>query len=164
MDLRLLSQLGERNAETLFKVIDNTSNLFFSLLIVVLTSGLPVLVGISAELPVLRRELRNGHYGFPAYFIAKTLVDSVLLIVLLNTYSFITYFLNGQLFESRRLLLTLEALTWTGLIAESQSLIIASLFSNNLFVSVYIGVLTSIPCFLFTGNLPRWLHELSLFL
>ena len=152
MDMRLLSVLGERNRETFFKMIDNTSNLFFTVLIVELTSALPVLVSLSEELPVLRRELRNGHYGFGAFFAAKTLVDSVLLILMLNTYILVTYFLNGQLFQSRRLLLTLEALTWTGLIAESQALIIASVFSENLFVSVYVGVSTSIAGFLFTGN------------
>lgn len=120
---------------------------------------------------VLLKEVRNGWYSIPTYFIGKTLADFPLEFILPTVTLVITYPLTGQpssYFEWRFLLAT-GIFVVTSLIAQTQGLIFGALFMNAMQAAVFVAPVSTTPLILLSGflirisQMPSYLQTLSAF-
>lgn len=120
---------------------------------------------------VLLKEVRNGWYSIPTFFIGKTLADFPLEFILPTVTLMITYPLTGQpssYLEWRFLVGTL-IFVLTSLIAQTQGLIFGALFMNAMQAAVFVAPVSTTPLILLSGflirigQMPRYLQILSTF-
>lgn len=118
---------------------------------------------------VLLKEVRNGWYSIPTYFIGKTLADFPLEFILPTVTLMITYPLTGQpssYLEWRFILATLIFVV-TSLIAQTQGLIFGALFMNAMQAAVFVAPVSTTPLILLSGflirvsQMPAYLQKLS---
>lgn len=118
---------------------------------------------------VLLKEVRNGWYSIPTYFIGKTLADFPLEFILPTVTLMITYPLTGQpgsYFEWRFFLAT-GIFVITSLIAQTQGLIFGALFMNAMQAAVFVAPVSTTPLILLSGflirisQMPVYLQKLS---
>lgn len=123
---------------------------------------------------VLLKEVRNGWYSIPTYFIGKTIADFPLEFVLPTVTLMITYPLTGQpsSYMEWRFLLATAIFVITSLIAQTQGLIFGALFMNAMQAAVFVAPVSTTPLILLSGFLIRisqmpsylqWLSTLSYF-
>lgn len=120
---------------------------------------------------VLLKEVRNGWYSIPTYFIGKTLADFPLEFLLPTVTLMITYPMTGQpssAYEWRFITATLVFVV-TSLIAQTQGLIFGALFMNAMQAAVFIAPVSTTPLILLSGflirikKMPIYLQYLSSF-
>lgn len=106
---------------------------------------------------VLLKEVRNGWYSIPTYFIGKTLADFPLEFVLPTVTLFITYPLTGQPESAYYWRFSLAAVVFvvTSLIAQTQGLIFGALFMNAMQAAVFVAPVSTTPLILLSGFLVR---------
>jgi ATP-binding cassette subfamily G (WHITE) protein 1 len=145
------------------QVQDRAGALFFILLNLLMANAMNNLTVFSAEKLVFQREHHARMYGLPAYFMAKTLIDLPLLILMPVIYVSAIYFAVGlQLSAAKFLILMLGAV----LISNCGAAIgfwAAATFSN-LSVALASIPLIIIPLMIFSGlfvnlaTLPVWIR------
>ncbi|KAG9509264.1 ATP-binding cassette sub-family G member 1, partial [Fragariocoptes setiger] len=120
---------------------------------------------------VLLKEVRNGWYSIPTYFIGKSLADFPLEFILPVVTLMITYPLTGQpssYLEWRFITATLVFVI-TSLIAQTQGLIFGALFMNAMQAAVFVAPVSTTPLILLSGfliriyQMPKYLQIMSLF-
>lgn len=134
---------------------ENVANLFFATMFVMYGAMLPTVLTFPLELNVFLKERRNGWYNSRTYYLAKTLADVPMQIVFPVIYGVIIFTMNGQVFSTWRLSMFLIVLILTGLVAQSQGLIVSALFMHDPNGAVFVGPMTSIPFLLFAGFFVR---------
>lgn len=120
---------------------------------------------------VLLKEVRNGWYSIPTYFIGKTLADFPLEFILPTVTLMITYPLTGQpsSYMEWRFLLATGIFVVTSLIAQTQGLIFGALFMNAMQAAVFVAPVSTTPLILLSGflirisQMPAYLQTLSTF-
>lgn len=120
---------------------------------------------------VLLKEVRNGWYSLPTYFIGKTLADFPLEFILPVVTLIITYPLTGQpsSYLEWRFLLATGVFVVTSLIAQTQGLIFGALFMNAMQAAVFVAPVSTTPLILLSGflirikQMPSYLQTLSAF-
>jgi len=118
---------------------------------------------------VLLKEVRNGWYSIPTYFIGKTLADFPLEFILPTVTLMITYPLTGQpsSYLEWRFLLATGIFVVTSLIAQTQGLIFGALFMNAMQAAVFVAPVSTTPLILLSGflirisQMPIYLQKLS---
>uniref|UniRef100_A0A6G1S5P4 ATP-binding cassette sub-family G member 1 n=1 Tax=Aceria tosichella TaxID=561515 RepID=A0A6G1S5P4_9ACAR len=118
---------------------------------------------------VLLKEVRNGWYSIPTYFIGKTLADFPLEFILPTLTLMITYPLTGQpsSYMEWRFLLATSVFVVTSLIAQTQGLIFGALFMNAMQAAVFVAPVSTTPLILLSGflirisQMPAYLQKLS---
>lgn len=118
---------------------------------------------------VLLKEVRNGWYSIPTYFIGKTLADFPLEFILPTVTLMITYPLTGQptSYLEWRFLLATGIFVVTSLIAQTQGLIFGALFMNAMQAAVFVAPVSTTPLILLSGflirisQMPLYLQKLS---
>lgn len=118
---------------------------------------------------VLLKEVRNGWYSIPTYFIGKTLADFPLEFILPTLTLMITYPLTGQpsSYMEWRFLLATGIFVVTSLIAQTQGLIFGALFMNAMQAAVFVAPVSTTPLILLSGflirisQMPIYLQKLS---
>lgn len=118
---------------------------------------------------VLLKEVRNGWYSIPTYFIGKTLADFPLEFILPTLTLMITYPLTGQpsSYMEWRFLLATSIFVVTSLIAQTQGLIFGALFMNAMQAAVFVAPVSTTPLILLSGflirisQMPAYLQKLS---
>lgn len=118
---------------------------------------------------VLLKEVRNGWYSIPTYFIGKTLADFPLEFILPTVTLMITYPLTGQpsSYLEWRFLLATGIFVITSLIAQTQGLIFGALFMNAMQAAVFVAPVSTTPLILLSGflirisQMPVYLQKLS---
>lgn len=118
---------------------------------------------------VLLKEVRNGWYSIPTYFIGKTLADFPLEFILPTLTLMITYPLTGQpsSYMEWRFLLATGIFVITSLIAQTQGLIFGALFMNAMQAAVFVAPVSTTPLILLSGflirisQMPVYLQRLS---
>lgn len=118
---------------------------------------------------VLLKEVRNGWYSIPTYFIGKTLADFPLEFILPTVTLMITYPLTGQpsSYMEWRFLLATGIFVVTSLIAQTQGLIFGALFMNAMQAAVFVAPVSTTPLILLSGflirisQMPSYLQKLS---
>lgn len=134
---------------------ENVANLFFATMFVMYGAMLPTVLTFPMELNVFLKERRNGWYNSKTYYIAKTLADVPWQIIFPVIYGTIIFLMNGQIFSTWRLAMFLLVLVLTGLVAQSQGLIVSALFMHDPNGAVFVGPMTTIPFLLFAGFFVR---------
>lgn len=118
---------------------------------------------------VLLKEVRNGWYSIPTYFIGKTLADFPLEFILPTVTLIITYPLTGQpsSYLEWRFFLATGIFVITSLIAQTQGLIFGALFMNAMQAAVFVAPVSTTPLILLSGflirisQMPIYLQQLS---
>lgn len=118
---------------------------------------------------VLLKEVRNGWYSIPTYFIGKTLADFPLEFILPTVTLMITYPLTGQpsSYLQWRFFLATIVFVITSLIAQTQGLIFGALFMNAMQAAVFVAPVSTTPLILLSGflirisQMPVYLQRLS---
>lgn len=120
---------------------------------------------------VLLKEVRNGWYSLPTYFIGKTLADFPLEFILPVVTLIITYPLTGQpeSYLEWRFIAATAVFVITSLIAQTQGLIFGALFMNAMQAAVFVAPVSTTPLILLSGflirisQMPSYLQTLSAF-
>lgn len=118
---------------------------------------------------VLLKEVRNGWYSIPTYFIGKTLADFPLEFILPTVTLMITYPLTGQpsSYLEWRFFVATGIFVVTSLIAQTQGLIFGALFMNAMQAAVFVAPVSTTPLILLSGflirisQMPIYLQQLS---
>ncbi|RWS25000.1 ABC transporter-like protein 12 [Leptotrombidium deliense] len=132
-------------------VVDNTGNIYFSLMFILFTSMMATVLVFPLEMQAFVKEKNNGWYGVGNYFLGKTMADVPFQIGFTTFYVVVTYIMNNQIPEFGRLIAYLTVLILTGLIAQSQGLLIGAFTMTNVTAGVYISPITAIPMLLYSG-------------
>lgn len=137
--------------------------MFFILLCIVLQNLIPTLTNLSSEYHVVSKEINNHQFSFLPYFCSKLVVETIFTILVNLIFVSITYYLSNYPMEIDRFLNYSGILILFSLCIQSQSLIIASLFVDNFFATIYIGLVTIFPLLLYTGYLIKIFHMPRIF-
>ncbi|CAG7825329.1 unnamed protein product [Allacma fusca] len=131
------------------KCFDNAGNLFFGLLFLVFSSMMCTLLTFPLERGVLIREHMNCWYSLKSYFLARTLADLPFQMFFPLLYIVIAYFMTEQPYDMFRLSIVIFFAILISLTAQSIGLLIGA--ACSLQSAVFIGPITAIPVFLFSG-------------
>lgn len=171
-----LIDYARRGAKRLLNLQDELRNTFenvglYFLSIYAFTFSTMCLTSLSFPLNmhVLLKEVRNGWYSIPTYFIGKSLADFPLEFILPTLTLMITYPLTGQpsSYMEWRFLLATSVFVVTSLIAQTQGLIFGALFMNAMQAAVFVAPVSTTPLILLSGflirisQMPLYLQKLS---
>lgn len=138
------------NDNLIFSVYGGMFTMYAAAMITVLSFPLDV--------KVLSREYFNGWYSVSTYLIGKITSDAPFQMFCVLMFASISYYITSQPRSEYhwRFLVYAYSLVCLSLLAQTQGLIVGTIFMNSLSASVFIGPLTITPVFLFSGFSRRY--------
>lgn len=175
MDLIDYAKNGPRRLLTLQSELrctfENVGLFFLSIYAFTFSTMCLTSLSFPLNMHVLLKEVRNGWYSLPTYFIGKTLADFPLEFILPVVTLIITYPLTGQpdSYLEWRFVAATAVFVITSLIAQTQGLIFGALFMNAMQAAVFVAPVSTTPLILLSGflirisQMPSYLQTLSAF-
>lgn len=136
---------------------DNLLFIIYGALLVMFGAHMITVLTFPSDVKVLAKEYFNGWYTVPTYISGKITADAPFQIMCVVIYSGITYFMSHQPrsdYEWRFIVFTYSLITLS-LLAQTQGLIVGAIFMNNLSASVFVGPLSLVPLFVYSGFTKR---------
>ncbi|RWS22194.1 ABC transporter sub-family G-like protein 1 [Leptotrombidium deliense] len=132
-------------------VIDNSGNIFFSLIFLLFTSTFVTVLTFPYEMSALVKEKHNGWYSVGTYFTAKSTADIPFQTFFAFLYTAITYTMHNQAKDLWRFFDFVTIHIIFSVICQSQGLLVGALAISNVTAGVYIAPMTVVPMVLFSG-------------
>lgn len=132
------------------KIIDNCGFLFFSLMFLIFISVMPTVLTFPLEKMIFIREYLNNWYSVKSYYLAKTVSDLPLQMVLPILFCSISYFMTSQPYELIRFLRFLIIIMLTCFVSQSVGLFLGAIVPD-LSSAVFTAPVSGIPVLLFCG-------------
>lgn len=140
------------------RVNDNLVFTIYGGVFTMYAAGMITVLSFPLDVKVLAREYFNGWYTVTTYLIGKITSDAPFQIFCVVLFASVSYYISNQP-ESEyhwRFIVYAYSLTCLSLLAQTQGLIVGTIFMKNLSASVFVGPLTITPVFLFSGYARRY--------
>ncbi|GLV33100.1 uncharacterized protein CBL_10447 [Carabus blaptoides fortunei] len=134
--------MGNDGSKTLF----NFGFCFTCVIVFMYCPLLPVLLNFPTEVQIIKREYFNRWYNLPSYFLAMTLINMPIQILLATMYIGVVYTVTNQPLELQRVVMFLTVCVMIGLISESIGLAISS--TLNIINGMFVGPVLTVPLML----------------
>ncbi|XP_044749960.1 ATP-binding cassette sub-family G member 1-like [Coccinella septempunctata] len=106
----------------------------------------PFLLWVPMEMRILKREYFNRWYGLGSYYLAVTIANVPIQMVLLGIYVALTYTLTSQPMDIYRIVLFYIICFLTAMVAESYGIIMGVIF--NIVNALFLGTTSKVPMML----------------
>lgn len=159
--LGLPAEITDPNHENMIDLADNVGYLFMCIMMITYVSLMSTVLTFPIDIKTVGKEYKNGWYGTFTYFLGKSLADLPFIVVYPVAYCLITWYLTGQAQDHNW-----RYFSFTGLIimnamnSQSFGLILGAIFVNSVTAATFLGPVTTIPWYLFTGFTKR-VHRLA---
>ena len=124
--------------------------MLFSMFFLALSMVLPTLVTVLPELAVVRKEYHNNWYSLGAYYSAKIVSDTPLLVLAPLVYLTLMGNLSGLTESGWRFGIVYLSMLLVAFVAHSWAMLLAS-FARSLAVAIFFTPVSLLPMFLFGG-------------
>uniref|UniRef100_T1KQF9 ABC transporter domain-containing protein n=1 Tax=Tetranychus urticae TaxID=32264 RepID=T1KQF9_TETUR len=145
----------------------NISYLFFNLLFLMFAALMPTVLTFPSEIKIFMNEHRNGWYSTASYYMAKTLTEFWIQLILPYLYSLFTYWTTSQIGLNS----FIDAIPFTAgssrfnnfvsisilasYIAQGVGFFIGAIFTTNFNISIFVATVIMLFNFLFSGFFVR---------
>ncbi|XP_057334856.1 ATP-binding cassette sub-family G member 1-like isoform X1 [Microplitis mediator] len=129
--------------------LDNFNLLFFSLMFLMFSAFSATIITFPLSLPIVTREHFNRWYKLRSFYLANQLADLPIQIIAVTIYTYIVYFMTGQILEVRRFVLWSMVCVVVSLVAQLIGVIVGIALSIH--NSVIFGPLFIMPFVVFSG-------------
>ncbi|XP_045481180.1 ATP-binding cassette sub-family G member 1-like [Harmonia axyridis] len=152
--------MGNDGSKTLFNF-----GFFYSCIIFFMyVPMMPFLVWVPLEIKVLKREYLNRWYGLGSYYLALTIANIPIQMVLTFLYVALTYTTTSQPLDPDRIVLFYVICVLTAMVAESYGIIVGVIF--NIVNALFLGTISKVPLMLLatygfgsgSENIPGWIR------
>lgn len=159
--LGLPMEITDPYHDNMIDLADNVGYLFMCIMMITYVSLMSTVLTFPVDIKTVGKEYKNGWYGTFSYFLGKSFADLPFIIVYPVVYCLITWYLTGQAEDH-----AWRYFSFTGLIivnamnSQSFGLILGAIFVNSITAATFLGPVTTIPWYLFTGFTKR-IHRLA---
>ncbi|RWS22578.1 ATP-binding cassette sub-family G member 1-like isoform X2 [Leptotrombidium deliense] len=136
-------------------LFQNLGFIFFSILVMLYASMMPILLQFPTEISVFLRERTNGWYSSISYYVAKTMADIPFVFLFASIFASMIYYPTGQINDPWRFGAFLVISILISMIGQSYGLLIGIIFIENLRAASFIAPLSIFPFVLFCGFFVR---------
>lgn len=152
------SNLTKDEIEDMQKVNANIIYCVYGALFAMYAAGMITVLSFPLDVKVLAKEYFNGWYSVTTYLIGKIFSDAPFQTICVAMFTAVTYYISGQPRSDYhwRFFVYAYSLASLSLLAQTQGLIVGTIFMNNLSAAVFAGPLTILPLFLFSGFVRRY--------
>ncbi|XP_053204226.1 ATP-binding cassette sub-family G member 1-like [Panonychus citri] len=145
----------------------NISYLFFNLLFLMFAALMPTVLTFPSEIKIFMNEHRNGWYSTASYYMAKTLTEFWIQLILPYLYSLFTYYTTQQIglnswvdaipfaTKSSRFNNFVSISILASYIAQGVGFFIGAIFTTNFNISIFVATVIMLFNFLFSGFFVR---------
>lgn len=134
-------------------VRNNFGLLFLSLFGVMFSTLMPIIVSFPSEMSTLVKETYNGWYGLNVYFLARTFADLPIQVLCALCHNSILYWITNQPYVLWRFGYHNLNILIASLIAQSQGIIVGTIFNDDVTTAVFVGALFTCVLVMFCGFL-----------
>lgn len=140
------------------RVNDNLIYSIYGGVFTMYAAGMITVLSFPLDVKVLAREYFNGWYTVTTYLIGKITSDAPFQMLCVLLFASISYYISNQPQSDYhwRFAVYVYSLICLSLLAQTQGLIVGTVFMQNLSASVFVGPLTITPIFLFSGYARRY--------
>lgn len=137
---------------------DNAIFIIYGGIFTMYAAGMITVLSFPLDVKVLAREYFNGWYTVTTYLIGKITADAPFQIICVVIFASISYYTSNQPDSDYqwRFVVYVYSLICLSLLAQTQGLIVGTVFMQNLAASVFVGPLTITPVFMFSGYTRRY--------
>ncbi|XP_054167693.1 ATP-binding cassette subfamily G member 4-like, partial [Oppia nitens] len=147
--------------------IRHIGNVMSVVMFVYLVTIVPTMVTFPIELNTFVKERFNKWYTTWSYFMAKSIVDIPVVVVIPVIYVTVMWWITGEEWDPKRYLLTQLVVLLVSIASHSLGLLVSAFFINNIKASLISLLLLMVPQIMFSGNLlpisvmPYWIQQLT---
>lgn len=154
--LGLPIEITDPDGEVLIDLADNLGFLFMSMMQITYVALMSMTLTVPVDIKTVGREYRNGWFGTVTYSLGKTFADLPFIILYTSAYCTILWYFTSQATDSIwRFLSYTSLIIINALNAQSYGLILGALFVNSVTSATFLGPVTTLPWYLFTGYTKR---------
>lgn len=154
--LGLPIEITDPDNEVLVDHADNVSFLFMSMMQITYVALMSMTLTVPLDIKTVGREYRNGWFGTWTYSLGKTIADLPFIILYTSCYCFALWYFTNQARDHIWRFFSFTGLSIIcALNAQSYGLILGSLFVNSVTAATFLGPVTTLPWYLFTGFTKR---------
>lgn len=158
ISVALSSNMTSEEIEDMSRVNANLVYCVYGALFAMYAAGMITVLSFPLDVKVLAREYFNGWYSVTTYLIGKIISDAPFQTICVAFFTLGLYYISDQPSSDYhwRFFVYVYALACMSLLAQTQGLIIGTIFMNNLSAAVFAGPLTILPQFLYSGFVRRY--------